>query len=114
MSPALSDYNHVKSYSKADKALGDRRTKTIGNNTELVRKRSGDIAVELHGNEVVRFYSDGREVGLSSAGYRTSTTKDRLNRYSPRGVSVVQRQGTWYLKRNGQKIPFEDGMAISV
>lgn len=113
MSPALSDYNHVTNYSAADNALGDRRKKTIGNNTELVRKGGGDIAVELHGNEVVRFYGGG-EVGLSSAGYKTSTTKDRLNRYTPRGVNIVQRQGTWYLKRRGNKVPFEDGMTISV
>lgn len=110
MSPALSDYNHVTNYSKADKALGDRRSKVIGNNTELVRK-GGDIAVELHGNEVVRFYSGG-EVGLSSAGYRSSTTKDRLNRYTPNGVNIVQRNHKWYLERRGKKVPFEDGMTI--
>jgi len=112
MSPALSDYNHVTNYSKADEALGDRRTKTIGNNTKLVRKNR-DIGVELHGNEVVRFYGGG-EVGLSSAGYRTSTTKDRLNRYTPRGVNVVQRDGVWYVKRNGSKTEFRDGMTIRV
>lgn len=113
MSPALSDYSHVTSYRKADKALGDRNSKVIGNNTELVRK-GRDIAVELHGHEVVRFYAGGGEIGLSSAGYQTTTTKDRLNRYTPSDISVVQRDYKWYLKRRGNKTEFRDGMTVSV
>lgn len=110
MAPALSKYSYIESYSTAEKALGNRRSRVIGNNTELIRK-GDDIAVELHGNEIIRFFSNGN-VRLSSRGYETSTTKDRLNRYTPRGVSVRQRDYKWYLTRRGKEIPFEDGMTL--
>lgn len=111
----LSDYDHLKNYKTADRALGDKNSKTIGNNTELVRRNDGSIVVELHGHGIVKYLPEhhGR-IRLSSAGYRTSTTKDRINRYTPSNVSVVQRQGVWYLKENSRKQEFYDGIEVTV
>lgn len=109
--PALSEYSHIDSYSKANKSLGDSRSKVIGNNTKLVRK-GGDIAVELHGNEIIRFLENKRVAVLRDGGYRSNTTKDRLNRYTPSDFSVFQRDYEWYAKRGDEKRPFENGMRV--
>lgn len=109
--PALSDYDHINTYGKADSALGSSKTKVIGNNTKLVRKR-GDIAIELHGNEVIRFLQDRNVAVLRDGGYRSSTTKDRLNRYTPSDFSVVQRDYEWYAVRGDEKQPFRNGMKV--
>lgn len=113
MSPALREYNHLKDYRSADKALGQKDSKVIGNNTKLVRNVNGSISVTLHGHEIIR-YNRGGTISLSSAGYTTDTTKDRLNRYTPSNVSVVQRDFEWYLKRNGSETRFRDGTTINV
>lgn len=112
MSPALSDYSHVTSWSKADKALGGDSSKFIGNNTKLVKASSGDIYVLLHGNKVVKFEKSTGLIQLSSAGHRTSTTKDRLNRYTPSNVHVTQEDFTWYLEKGGSREKFSDGMKV--
>lgn len=111
--PALSDFDHVNNYKSADKALGKSNSRVIGNNTKLVRKRGG-IAVTLHGHEIVFFDRDNRTVKLSSAGYQTTTTKDRLNRYTPNSYQIVQRDFEWYLKHGSEKRPFQDGITITV
>lgn len=107
----LSDYDHLKNFNSADRALGDKDSRVIGNNTKLVRRNPSTIVVKLHGHPVVKYKSSGRTF-VSSAGYKTDTTKDRINRYTPRGVSVVQRDFEWYLKHNGDKTPFRDGMEV--
>jgi len=111
MAPALSKYSYIKSYSTADKALGQNKTKVIGNNTELVEDFSGSISIELHGNRILTF-KRSNDIVLDSAGWQTSTTKDRLNRYTPKSVSITQRDGVWYVKRNGREQEFRDGMVI--
>jgi len=111
MAPALSKYDHLKDWKIADKALGDRDSKVIGNNTELVRLGNGDIAVTLHGNRIVRYNKDGG-VQVSSAGWKTVTTKDRLNRYTDSKTRIFQEDYTWYVKRGGKRVRFEDGMRL--
>lgn len=51
----------------------------IANNTYLLRNQYGEeqIDMELHGNLVARFHPDYLQ--LYSAGWHTTTTKDRLN-----------------------------------
>ncbi len=78
-------------YSKAkDKASG----KPLGNNTRLVRVNETTLAVRLHGTNVVEIHNDGTYT-LRSGGWRTATTKDRINKYSPANVS--QRNWEWYV-----------------
>lgn len=87
-----------------------------------------DVTVEL-GGVTIHYYhqspivveSDGA-YRLDSHGYRTSTTKERLNRYLPRGYKVIQRDYEWYVEswdpdapydeREPTREPFEDGMIV--
>lgn len=107
----LSDYNHLEDWSSANKALDGAKSKKIGNNTELRKLPNNDIVITLHENRIVRYHADGR-VRISDGGHKSRTTKDRLNRYTPSTVRVVQRSGVWYVKMAGKKVKFQDGMAV--
>lgn len=55
---------------------------------------------ELHlfGN-VIAYWTEDNKLRISSAGWRTKTTKDRLNCLP--GVFICQKKGEWYL--NGKR-----------
>ena len=109
--PALSDYNYIDSYRSAEDALNGNNSKVIGNNTKLVR--SGDtIQVRLYGNRIIIFYPQGY-MKLYDGGYQSSTTKDRLNRYTPSDFNIVQRDFTWYAKRGSKKKEFTSGLKVN-
>ncbi len=84
----------------------NRGQRKVGNNTYAYIEYDGSVAIELHGTKVVVFYPNGL-VKLNSGGYHTSTTKKRINQYSP--VSVYQKNFEWFL-RDGT--PFEDNILV--
>lgn len=98
-------------------------SRKVGNNTYKERHRESTdasseyIAIRLHETDVLRVYRDGRIV-LSSGGWRTVTTKDRINAWLPRPWHLVQNKGTWYLHHgywndpNPSSCLFADGMTI--
>jgi hypothetical protein len=66
-----------------------------------------------HQSAVVVESADGERLRLDSHGYQTSTTKERINRHTPGGYHVVQRDYAWYLKTpDGERVEFIDGMVI--
>lgn len=113
MAPKLSEYDYLRSWRSAYKALDDKDEKTIGNNTKLVRTRNGDVRVLLHGNGILRYVRNENDIVISDGGHQSSTTKDRLNRYTPSGYSVVQRDYDWYLKTPNGRVPFENNMSLN-
>ena len=60
------------------------------------------FGVRLHKTNVVTFHSDGSIV-LDSGGWKTVTTKDRINCALPPGWSVYSTRGVWYLSQSGAK-----------
>jgi hypothetical protein len=84
----------------------NRKERKIGNNTYAEIEYDDSVSIRLHGTAVVRFYPNGL-VKLNSGGWRTSTTKDRINKYSP--VSVYQKNFEWFLRDH---TPFEDNMLV--
>ena len=84
--------------------------KPIANNTRLFA-RGDDIAVRLHHTDVATMHADG-SVTLNSGGYRTMTTRDRMQRFAP--VRVWSSKGTWYACRAscGTHHLFADGMRL--
>jgi hypothetical protein len=56
--------------------------------------------LKLHGNRIAFRYNDPENtLSISNCGWRTNTTKERLNAIP--GVSIQQKAGEWYL--NGEK-----------
>lgn len=90
------------SWQDADTFLSGGRSKSdrpIANNTRVVR-RGDDIAVRLHATDVVTFGQDGA-ITLDSGGWRTMTTKDRMNACLPIGWSIGSDRGRWSVYRHG-------------
>lgn len=98
-------------YEQGVETLGKRQSKKLGNNTYLERVGPDCLGVKLHGTYVVRICSDGSYV-LHTGGWQTSTTKDRINSYSP--ARVYQSKREWFLSvgEEGGKCKFEDGIRV--
>lgn len=77
-----------------------------------------DVTVEYEGLTVHYYHQspvvvrDGSRYRISSCGYRTRTTKERINRYLPRGYYVRQRDFEWVLETPDGERQFADGMVI--
>jgi len=91
------------------KARDKNAGKPIGNNTRLVQVGS-DYAIRLHETNIVTLKPDGSII-LNSGGYRTMTTKSRINEHAP-GIHITQDMGLWYVHVRNQMVFFEDGMVI--
>lgn len=88
----------------------NRNRRKVGNNTYAEILHDNSVGITLHNTCVVRIYEDGT-YKLSNGGWLTSTTKDRINQYSP--VRVYQRKYEWFVKlNNGKEYPFYSGMVV--
>jgi hypothetical protein len=82
-------------------------SKPLGNNTKLVKVDDDTFAVKLHHTNVVLIHRDGTYT-LNSGGWRTVTTKDRINGYSP--ARVWQKAHVWYVNGGDR---FFDGIRVN-
>jgi hypothetical protein len=101
----------IRSWEAAHKYLGDKVDRPVANNTRIHRLGNGDIAIKLHATDVVTYCFNGPVI-LNSGGWKTVTTKDRINRFSPSCISLFQTGGQWYVSMNGVKHAYCDNMKI--
>jgi hypothetical protein len=92
---------------KMVKGISYRTQRKIGNNTYAYIEHDSSVSIQLHGTKVVVIYPNGL-YKLNSGGWQTSTTKDRINKYSP--VKVYQKKHVWYLQDG---TPFEDNILVN-
>lgn len=105
-------------YTEAVKMVRGKRNaerRKVGNNTYAEILPNGSVGIKLHNTYVVKIHEDGTYT-LNSGGWNTSTTKDRINQYSPK--KVFQRQFQWFIEVVGSTgcknlFPFIDGMVVS-
>jgi len=87
------------------------KSKKIDNNTIEYLQNNGTKVIRLHQTDIITFKNG--VVILNSGGWRTPTTRNRINKYS--GIHVNQLKGQWfigeYLFYDGMK--FKDGKLIS-
>jgi hypothetical protein len=86
--------------------LGKRDQKKLANNTYLVRVDDDTLGVRLHNTIVVYIHKSGN-YSLDTGGWRTVTTKDRINSYSPARVHQVN--NIWYVGDHGI---YADGVTV--
>ena len=108
-------------YKIAVEKLGTRDSRKIGNNTYLQRRADGTIAVKLHATDVLTFHANGRTV-YNSGGWRTNTTRDRMNGWGASGHYVLQEKGSWWIEkycsilyrdeRKASRVGFADGITV--
>lgn len=77
----------------------------------LNRRDDKTIAVTLHSTDVVTAHEDGT-LTLNSGGWRTITTKDRINAWLPRGYILCQHDGGWFIRTPQETYEYEDLMTI--
>ena len=76
------------------------------NNAKAFKKANTEVVVlpnvtvmKLFGNEIAyRYNNPKRTLSVTNCGFKTNTTKERLNALS--GVNIHQKQGVWYLNGN--------------
>lgn len=96
----------MKTYQNLKEKLGSRKTRKLGNNT-YAEWRGQDIAIRLHATDILTYKSNNTCV-VSSGGWKTHTTKHRLNEYcSP--LRIYQSKGMWEWSTGA---PFSDGDVI--
>ena len=94
---------------------GKNKAWSKGNTTISYNESTETYDVFLHGNKIASIDYDGREVRLSSCGWRTNTTKSRLNAIltALRADGYVrQTQRRWQICSNGDH-NFYDGIVVS-
>ena len=88
----------------------DKTRKLKGRSTVSVNYKDGTKAIRYHDTDVVTFLVD-ESVVLDSGGFRTVTTKDRINEYSP--VKLYQVKGVWYINTDVERdVVFYDGITF--
>ena len=87
--------------------------RTIENNT-IVRIENEHITVKFHDSDICEIYQDNTVI-LFSCGYKTVTTKDRLNKFIPSPFRVYQETGLWFVwnYKTQEKYPFNEGITIN-
>ena len=82
--------------------------------TTVASNDKGIIRITYHSTVVVAIEPDGG-VTLDSGGWRTNTTKTRMNQASNQyklGYKVYQKTGDWFINMAGIDVPFYDGIHI--
>ena len=83
------------------------------NNTKIVTA-DGVTVITLHQTDVVKFNSN--TVTLNSGGWRTVTTKARMNQAAIEfslDYSVFARNGKWFVCLDSETQPFYDGIRFN-
>ena len=86
--------------------------KRIAHKTWLEKERNS-FKVTLHNTVVIE--NTGTEIILNSGGWRTRTTKERINRFLPAGYRVYQKSFDWFVvKPNIENDEAIDGLPIEM
>ncbi len=75
--------------------LNGRKTRKLASNTYARTLENGAVAVKLHATDILTFNPDGT-VTVNSGGYKSNTTKARVNALLPSGFPrLYQSKGVW-------------------
>lgn len=99
----------------------NKQKKLLARNTHAIRLpgpdgRDGGIAIRLHKTNIMVYWPNG-QVDLSSGGWRTSVTRERINRYLPYNWRLGCDEGVWWLQQaepgRSMRLVFTGGITIS-
>lgn len=108
--------NFTKAKELFETARNKETGKPIANNTRIIKVDDKTYAVRLHETNVVTFHKNGK-ITLDSGGWRTHTTKERMNdAISEHNFNIIQDKGLWYIGtgwNDPNKVLYEDGIVIN-
>lgn len=89
------------------------KARIVCRNTFRFTAPDGADVIRLHQTDIVRKLPNGKTV-LDSGGWRTSTTKERMNSYS--GLRLWANKGQWFVSAGtpgeSPAVPYYDGMIL--
>jgi hypothetical protein len=91
-------------------ARNQNKGKPVGRNTRLFRREDGAISIRLYDTDIVVVNKDN-SLELYTGGFRTHTTKERINRFIP--CTLFQKNHQWYLGNYDKPIPFYEGIKLN-
>ena len=97
--------NWDEAHALMETARDKRKGKPIANNTRLYEKDYSDYEIRLHNNIIMVIRKD--YIHPLDGGWKSVTTKERLNRYLPRAFRVYQKDWIWYLKDYNNNIEYK-------
>lgn len=90
------------------------QTTQIGRHATTVSTSDGYTRVTYHSTDVVKF--NERLIILNSNGWRTHTTKTRMNQASNQfglGFTVYQKDFDWFVAYKGETYSYNDGITLA-
>lgn len=90
---------------------GYAKARIIANNTLRIEYPTY-FTIRLHNTDILIF--ENNSVSLHTDGWYTNTTRDRINRYLPKGYQIYTHKNEWYLLIKGKKYPFKNGVQIDL
>jgi hypothetical protein len=95
-------------YEKAQEMLAKRSIRKLARNTYL-RQEGDNVVIKLHNTDVITI-SPNDIYTLNSGGWRTPTTKERFNTFSPANVS--QEKSAWYITEGKWPTPWDERKVV--
>lgn len=109
----LNSYESISKYLTKGKNPTDRpapKGNGSSNNTRIVRIGRSSVGVKLHKTIIIEYFENGR-IRLNTDGWKTITTRDRMNFYS-NNYSIWQHQFIWYIEYQSNTYLYEDNMTL--
>lgn len=108
---------YIREFKKIAKSRAEIYSKAGILNSKLISK-SCRVINYINGNKTIRLYStdilkiEGEKIILNSGGYKTHTTKSRINEFLPGDIRVYQKDFKWFIDNRGQRKEFFDGIEL--
>ena len=84
----------------------------LGANTTIRREDNGDFVIRLYGTDILTYHPDDT-ITINTGGYRTVTTKARINAFLSPKAELYAKRGKWYIRSGSGVYPFEDGATLT-
>jgi hypothetical protein len=96
----------------AETFLGKRMSRRVCHNTWVEKDSiNGALYLRLYNTRVVTWYTDGTGlIELNTGGWKTPTTKDRINRAAP--IRIFSKRGKLFFILDTIEYEFHNGMII--
>jgi hypothetical protein len=90
-------------------------SKLISKSCRVIKYNNGDFTVRLYSTDILQIKRQENKIILNSGGYKTVTTKARLNEFlTDHNIKVWQEKFNWYIDDRGIKREFSDGIELKL
>lgn len=99
----------IRNFDTATEYLGSKDDRPLPGRATRIQRRGDDIVIHYQATDVVTYKPDGTTI-LDSGGWRTPTTKQRMNDYANAGI--FQHKGIWFMGGWDTRIAFNEGAIV--